>query len=119
TISMFQLHTIYSRFQLTLHSMSFFINDTATSEIYTLSLHDALPISGSQNVRDDAGEAGRRSDPHGERRAGTDGDPTLTMRIGARSEEHTSELQSRGHLVCRLLLEKKKITLKRTQIVSG
>src|ERR1041385_9486918 len=68
----------------------FFFNDTATTEIYTLSLHDALPISGR---------------------------PTFTKPISAdrlvekpdssRSEEHTSELQSRLHLVCRLLLEKK------------
>src|SRR5690625_7016122 len=70
---------------------SFFFNDTATTEIYTLSLHDALPISEAlaQALRpkDDAGVVGG-----------------LT---GWRSEEHTSELQSRGHLVCRLLLEKK------------
>src|SRR5215208_8399156 len=73
----------------------FFFNDTATTEIYTLSLHDALPISRPC--------ASRKSAP---------GSPlTSTGRNdtpGARSEEHTSELQSRGHLVCRLLLEKKK-----------
>src|SRR5215208_3561923 len=71
----------------------FFFNDTATTEIYTLSLHDALPIL----------PATRRARPPARRR----------IRLGlngswARSEEHTSELQSRGHLVCRLLLEKKK-----------
>src|SRR3712207_7700550 len=90
----------------------FFFNDTATTEIYTLSLHDALPIF------DDAG--GRRS---GARR-GT-GPHSLEVgpdqrvvqategrhRVRAhRSEEHTSELQSRQYLVCRLLLEKKKKT---------
>src|SRR5258708_24825081 len=70
----------------------FFFNDTATTEIYTLSLHDALPIcagaawtNGLQERADDLG--GRRI---------------------IRSEEHTSELQSPDHLVCRLLLEKKK-----------
>src|SRR5947208_5592855 len=72
-------------------SGSFFSNDTATTEIYTLSLHDALPISGSPG----GGAAGRprRSRPRPRR---------------GRSEEHTSELQSPDHLVCRLLLEKKK-----------
>src|SRR5437870_8262486 len=73
----------------------FFFNDTATTEIYTLSLHDALPISGADFRRPDGARA-RRNPVGGPR---TD---------RARSEEHTSELQSRGHLVCRLLLEKKK-----------
>src|SRR6266702_2460781 len=72
----------------------FFFNDTATTEIYTLSLHDALPISARP------GRAGRRAAGRAHLGAGP---PT-------RSEEHTSELQSRGHLVCRLLLEKKKKT---------
>src|SRR5215216_1327963 len=70
----------------------FFFNDTATTEIYTLSLHDALPIS--------PGAAGCRSSPA---RARSRHSPTR-----ARSEEHTSELQSPDHLVCRLLLEKQK-----------
>src|SRR2546426_9247578 len=70
----------------------FFFNDTATTEIYTLSLHDALPISAAHRPR---GRAPRRG-------AG--------VRPGRqhRSEEHTSELQSPCNLVCRLLLEKKK-----------
>src|SRR5215510_16519523 len=75
----------------------FFFNDTATTEIYTLSLHDALPIS----------VLGR----HAGFLAGRDVVPRLAARqrlLVRRSEEHTSELQSRGHLVCRLLLEKKK-----------
>src|SRR6267143_6428512 len=76
--------------------MFFFFNDTATTEIYTLSLHDALPIS-SHNKRRCNGCTRRSS---GARAAST--------RRGARSEEHTSELQSQFHLVCRLLLEKKK-----------
>src|SRR2546430_8111280 len=73
----------------------FFFNDTATTEIYTLSLHDALPISrlrpgipggGMQRLADEGRRRGRPP----------------------RSEEHTSELQSQSNLVCRLLLEKKK-----------
>src|SRR3989442_9619730 len=80
----------------------FFFNDTATTEIYTLSLHDALPIY-------PAGDRARRSRhrPQPRRRPGHAALPAAT---GARSEEHTSELQSRPHLVCRLLLEKKKQT---------
>src|SRR2546429_2986623 len=78
----------------------FFFNDTATTEIYTLSLHDALPIS-----RGGDGAAAQR--PRGVSRAV--GREHRDARAGdARSEEHTSELQSRLHLVCRLLLEKKK-----------
>src|ERR1041385_9510255 len=68
----------------------FFFNDTATTEIYTLSLHDALPIL------------------CGRSRHGPRSDRTGRARTRMRSEEHTSELQSRLHLVCRLLLEKKK-----------
>src|SRR2546425_10995556 len=74
----------------------FFFNDTATTEIYTLSLHDALPISRS---RSDAFKPRERT--AGDRKAGE--------AAGAgRSEEHTSELQSLAYLVCRLLLDKKK-----------
>src|SRR5437899_7106186 len=75
----------------------FFFNDTATTEIYTLSLHDALPI---YPVRGVPARGIRHRD--GDLRRGRDGGPNL------RSEEHTSELQSLRHLVCRLLLEKKK-----------
>src|SRR5205809_1770572 len=74
-------------------SSFFFLNDTATTEIYTLSLHDALPISGDANVQPGDG----------------DGIAGGSQRCLDRSEEHTSELQSRLHLVCRLLLEKKKL----------
>src|SRR3712207_6917158 len=93
----------------------FFFNDTATTEIYTLSLHDALPIfvgraaAALEHVRVGSADAlaalgdaeadvaarARAHVAHGE--------------LEARSEEHTSELQSRQYLVCRLLLEKKKI----------
>src|SRR3712207_8473202 len=81
----------------------FFFNDTATTEIYTLSLHDALPISRDQVT---AGCVPRPGSSRSSR-------PTRPNSNGrcARSEEHTSELQSRQYLVCRLLLEKKKITL--------
>src|SRR2546430_8056885 len=73
----------------------FFFNDTATTEIYTLSLHDALPISRPVVGVDPGGLV------RGPRR-GARGAPDC------RSEEHTSELQSQSNLVCRLLLEKKK-----------
>src|SRR2546427_5453931 len=82
----------------------FFFNDTATTEIYTLSLHDALPISD-------------RAGPHPVPRQAPRGGQALRARpaqapprsrLRFRSEEHTSELQSQSNLVCRLLLEKKK-----------
>src|SRR5256885_9922154 len=73
----------------------FFFNDTATTEIYTLSLHDALPISH------------RGGDRHARRRLGGPSDLRLRAGHQRRSEEHTSELQSPCNLVCRLLLEKK------------
>src|SRR2546430_10012170 len=98
-------------------SFFFFFNDTATTEIYTLSLHDALPISIYWNapemqVLDDAGH------PDGKSRLTAAGaaydmypSPAGAVKPAGqwRSEEHTSELQSQSNLVCRLLLEKKKI----------
>src|SRR3712207_8984195 len=102
--------------------MFFFFNDTATTEIYTLSLHDALPISPERRfaslprrralrgralrpfrraLRPDAGR--RRPPPRPAQLAG--------LRDRRRSEEHTSELQSRQYIVCRLLLEKKNKTI--------
>src|SRR3712207_7124687 len=82
----------------------FFFNDTATTEIYTLSLHDALPISpGAQDAaRPSPGH------PRGRRRPRPPWPAAGGGARRARSEEHTSELQSRQYLVCRLLLEKKK-----------
>src|SRR2546430_7616795 len=71
----------------------FFFNDTATTEIYTLSLHDALPIFVDVRVRD--APCLLVDEEH-------------ALAVGVRSEEHTSELQSQSNLVCRLLLEKKK-----------
>src|SRR2546422_4865192 len=79
----------------------FFFNDTATTEIYTLSLHDALPIW----VRTSCFWFGS-SPSVGSSRISTSG--SWISACARRSEEHTSELQSRLHLVCRLLLEKKK-----------
>src|SRR5256885_12538435 len=88
-------------------SCFFFFNDTATTEIYTLSLHDALPISSPFRGRYRVGKQER--------------DGELSSRAGCpqgtdvdRSEEHTSELQSPCNLVCRLLLEKKKIKYRYT-----
>src|SRR5690349_25036344 len=75
----------------------FFFNDTATTEIYTLSLHDALPISAS------AGPPRLRQPQNLTCHRGR-----CDLAVVLRSEEHTSELQSRRDLVCRLLLEKKK-----------
>src|SRR3712207_7619173 len=91
-------------------SYFFFFNDTATTEIYTLSLHDALPIYRSQGPCGDAHARAVRgarvgAAPH--RVTGRE-PPRGLAGSGARSEEHTSELQSRQYLVCRLLLEKKK-----------
>src|SRR5438034_7754978 len=91
--------TIYSHHLLTLFIFSFFFfNDTATTEIYTLSLHDALPIS--RRVPRALGEV----EGHALHRHGT----PFYASTRPRSEEHTSELQSHSDLVCRLLLEKKK-----------
>src|SRR5262249_62194819 len=99
------------------HSRTLFFNDTPTTELYTLSLHDALPICrpaeqdrarrppdlGARRGR--ALRAARR--PRHARRRRRDGEPGRAPGV-ARSEEHTSELQSLTNLVCRLLLEKKK-----------
>src|SRR2546430_11611079 len=82
----------------------FFFNDTATTEIYTLSLHDALPIW-LRNVASARRPSGLTSIFAG----GAKSDPQ-TFLLLSRSEEHTSELQSQSNLVCRLLLEKKKTT---------
>src|SRR3712207_8111273 len=100
----------------------FFFNDTATTEIYTLSLHDALPIfEGEPLERIVVGERAplrTRDDLEGVDRIRVlhvEGEHVdiavrLVLRDSGRSEEHTSELQSRQYLVCRLLLEKKKKT---------
>src|SRR2546427_4613563 len=81
----------------------FFFNDTATTEIYTLSLHDALPISQVETIHHgetDQQDAEQQPPDHAQR--------GVVQKNEIRSEEHTSELQSQSNLVCRLLLEKKK-----------
>src|SRR5260370_28463162 len=82
--------------------MFFFFNDTATTEIYTLSLHDALPISAEAGSSDPDRRLHLRDESEAE------GGPQPEGAQAPRSEEHTSELQSHLNLVCRLLLEKKK-----------
>src|SRR3712207_6933054 len=91
-----------------LHGCCFFFNDTATTEIYTLSLHDALPICERHPEWHFVNYDDLADDP-------LRGFRDLYAKVGLswderakRSEEHTSELQSRQYLVCRLLLEKKK-----------
>src|SRR3712207_8734335 len=89
---------------------TFFFNDTATTEIYTLSLHDALPICTDDfdmYIQDSSGKEVGSSAAGGTTSEKVD---LEKLAPGARSEEHTSELQSRQYLVCRLLLEKKDIT---------
>src|SRR2546430_10314608 len=82
----------------------FFFNDTATTEIYTLSLHDALPICRGRRRRRRT-QAGRQARARCQEKA-------------QRSEEHTSELQSQSNLVCRLLLEKKKHLVPRLSAIA-
>src|SRR5437868_14319384 len=89
TVCFFSLSLIF----ISIFFFFFFFNDTATTEIYTLSLHDALPICTRRPTR--SCRSRRRALRRPSKRA-------------RRSEEHTSELQSRFDLVCRLLLEKKK-----------
>src|SRR5438034_5050984 len=86
------------------HVAFFFSTDTATTEIYTLSLHDALPISPLPRSRWRAASRTKCARPRASMRMATVWSPPKSMR----SEEHTSELQSHSDLVCRLLLEKKK-----------
>src|SRR2546430_3035375 len=105
----------------------FFFNDTATTEIYTLSLHDALPISSNGTARRSA-RIQIRSSLQRWTGARTSGLSVMSRSLLLRSEEHTSELQSQSNLVCRLLLEKKKslsyahshpTTRSLTRLVSG
>src|SRR3712207_7839402 len=105
----------------------FFFNDTATTEIYTLSLHDALPISTRRLRKSRAAIAARWPTSDSARAvatkhacaprkaAGSSSKTSSSARRACRSEEHTSELQSRQYLVCRLLLEKKKNTIHYTR----
>src|SRR3712207_9137217 len=100
----FVLTQYISRYSLCLF---FFFNDPATTEIYPLSLHAALPISRSLPSR--STPASRNGEDSIRRRAPSPAGTSIgALCACARSEEHTSELQSRQYLVCRLLLEKKK-----------
>src|SRR5690348_17768813 len=98
----------------------FFFNDTATTEIYTLSLHDALPILSALPRRHQTPRLGVRQRRHHDEQEQSDVRAVVRElslehpRVQSpRSEEHTSELQSPVHLVCRLLLEKKKKKIKK------
>src|SRR5260370_40889581 len=95
-----------------LSSLFFFFNDTATTEIYTLSLHDALPISDLRLGRGSRGSGSRGGGRTPILRCGEVAIDLISAHVEnegwERSEEHTSELQSHLNLVCRLLLEKKK-----------
>src|SRR3712207_6996318 len=98
-------------------SYYFFFNDTATTEIYTLSLHDALPILATASGRRRRSIAHWRSTQRTSMHSTTSrrsSSPRVGSTWRSRSEEHTSELQSRQYLVCRLLLEKKKKNKKYT-----
>src|SRR3712207_7524737 len=98
---------------LALSTLSFFFNDTATTEIYTLSLHDALPICRrAMSTRTTIVFSALSETTTPWRTFGLPGPCSgacCASGAGCRSEEHTSELQSRQYIVCRLLLEKKKI----------
>src|SRR5205807_8413488 len=96
---------------------SFFFNDPATTEIYTLSLHDALPIClrsrNRLNSRSEVSSPGAKKQLRTWGKDSSERGPRREVSVGTvrgyfRSEEHTSELQSPCNLVCRLLLEKKK-----------
>src|SRR2546421_373969 len=121
-------------FTVILFLLFFFFNDTATTEIYTLSLHDALPICASQpDLLDpwDAELARHGAQLMADRAAATElVAPAFASRarelglpepaeLRYRSEEHTSELQSRSDLVCRLLLEKKKTSTRAASSAFG
>src|SRR5437879_11206479 len=103
------LHSLSASIIITFVFALFFFNDTPPTEIYTLSLHDALPIFASVTIN-----GGMRSSvTSSPLTAPTAAEaPMVAMMHSARSEEHTSELQSPMYLVCRLLLEKKKKKIK-------
>src|SRR5690242_21271802 len=87
----------------------FFFNDTTTTEIYTLSLHDALPIARISTWRWRSTTGFREPPPSSPQISVTSFPSSTSVSTIARSEEHTSELQSHVNIVCRLLLEKKKM----------
>src|SRR5260370_20125059 len=96
----------------------FFFNDTATTEIYTLSLHDALPISSWRSRPSTGCRNGRTCRSSAWSPGWSNRRETMPKSGTSRSEEHTSELQSHLNLVCRLLLEKKKKEYRLIQIHS-
>src|SRR2546425_8158384 len=99
---------IASAWRCTTRCLFFFFNDTATTEIYTLSLHDALPIYPSAEFRTRLDLYANIRPARSRLGVGLTGKPVdLVIYRENRSEEHTSELQSLAYLVCRLLLEKK------------
>src|SRR5439155_21916595 len=102
-LSSYIFHTLYLSQLFFFFLFFFFFNDPATTEIYTLSLHDALPICLDLALLQLVAAVGVQDLVHA-----AAGQPFVFAQKLVRSEEHTSELQSRGHLVCRLLLEKKK-----------
>src|SRR2546428_4790851 len=100
---------IYHRHRVCPSTFFFFFNDTATTEIYTLSLHDALPICAFHCDQHHSWRQHRQCDGSQSQSGLSDQRHNGRRRSESplRSEEHTSELQSRSDLVCRLLLEKK------------
>src|SRR2546430_10360189 len=102
------MHTITVIDGLLQYAELFFFNDTATTEIYTLSLHDALPISDARRLVAKAVYFGTLSCPDVCELCQAPCAPHAHHEDYSRSEEHTSELQSQSNLVCRLLLEQKK-----------
>src|SRR5206468_5789747 len=115
----YRLTTILSPF-LSFLLLFFFFNHPATTEIYTLSLHDALPISGIMPITVAVPPARMHSNACSAaflRPMASNEYSTPPSTRSRRSEEHTSELQSRSDLVCRLLLEKKKKKKKKERII--
>src|SRR5260370_8651308 len=100
--------TAYLSCSYTFLSFFFFFNDTATTEIYTFSLHDALPISTQNIIERQLADEGLTRQDIGREKFLERTTQFVERTGGVRSEEHTSELQSHLNLVCRLLLEKKK-----------
>src|SRR2546430_7919888 len=101
------------------YPLFFFFNDTATTEIYTLSLHDALPICPAPSASRSVTVTGwkRKTCPTWTTRPAARVAASSSYASATRSEEHTSELQSQSNLVCRLLLEKKKKLTSRRDVL--
>src|SRR5207253_6752063 len=110
-----------------LYTPLFLFNDASPTEFYTLSLHDALPIYIPVQLESHERRvgAGCETAPRNQRNQVSFSAPMATLRTNPsttsrkRSEEHTSELQSRGHLVCRLLLEKKNLNIDEKNVANS